>query len=181
MPGMRVVFIGLCLGVGSLAPALAADKTALKVKPGLWEMTVDNETSGRPPIPAEVLARLPPEQRAQIEAQLQQMTPPKHQVKKQCVTQKTLDSGFAEMEKMSEGNCTRTVVANTATLLEGRVQCTGAGNVSGSYRFEARTPETLAGTSDMTTSDGTNTMKMKYNVKGKWLGSDCGDVEPDED
>lgn len=179
MPGMRVVFIGLCLGVGSLAPALAADKTALKVKPGLWEMTVDNETSGRPPVPAEALARLPPEQHAQIEAQLQQLTPPKHQVKKQCVTQKTLDRGFEKMERMGEGNCTRTVVANTATLLEGRVQCKGAANVSGSYRFEAGSPEAVVGTSDMTTSDGTHTMKMKYDIKGKWLGSDCGAVQPE--
>lgn len=180
MLGKRVVFIGICLIGGSLMPAAAQDKTALKVKPGLWEMTSDNETSGMPAIPAEALASLPPEQRAQIEAQLKQLRPPQHEVKKQCVTQKTLDRGFEKMEKMGEGNCTRTVVANTATLLEGRVQCKGAGNVSGSYRFEARTPEVVVATSDMTTSDGTHTMKMQHKTNGKWLDSNCGDVRPED-
>jgi len=51
MLGMRVASLGLCLGVASLVPALAADNTPLKVKPGLWEMTSDSERSGMPPIP----------------------------------------------------------------------------------------------------------------------------------
>jgi len=40
----------------------------LNVKTGLWEMTV--QLHGLPPIPNDALARLPPAQRAKMEAML---------------------------------------------------------------------------------------------------------------
>ena len=182
MPGMRVVFIGLCLGVGALAPALAADKTALKVKPGLWEVTSEDAMSGVPPIPTETLAQLPPEQRAQLEAQMKAMAsrPPRRDVSKQCLTQKMLDRSFPDLEEMTKGECTRTVASSTPTLQEGRIQCPGQSEDSGAYRFEARNPESVIGTWDMIVTDGVRTMTTKYTTQAKWLGADCGDVKPED-
>ena len=44
--------------------SFAADHaTPLNVQPGLWETTSVTERSGMPPIPADALAKMPPEQR----------------------------------------------------------------------------------------------------------------------
>ncbi|HEX7968886.1 MAG TPA: DUF3617 domain-containing protein [Stellaceae bacterium] len=171
---MRVVFIGICLGAGPLVPAIAADDTPLNVKPGLWEMTSEGASSGAPPIPAEALARMSPEQRAQLEAAMKEAMSKQQQrrVAKKCVTQKDIARGFADMDKMGQG-CTRTVKSSSSTLQEGSVQCSGPTQASGTYRFEARSPESVVATWDMTMSDGSHTMKMKNNIQGKWLGSDC--------
>jgi hypothetical protein len=61
------VKINVSLGFAFLfcGAAWAADNVQpLDVKLGLWESTTTMEHSGAPPIPAEVLARLSPEQRA---------------------------------------------------------------------------------------------------------------------
>ena len=178
MLSMRVASLGLWLSVGSLVPALAADNTPLKVKPGLWEMTSDSEHSGMPPIPPEALAKMSPEQRAKLEAAMKGSMGPQHRVMKHCVTQEDIDRGFEKMDKMGQGQCTQTVVSSTATVREGRFQCSGSGNSSGTYRFEARSPESVVANWNMTMSNGANAMTMKNDMQGKWLGADCGDVKP---
>ena len=181
MPGIRVVSLTLCLGVAAALPALAADNTPLKVKPGLWEMTSDSERSGAPPIPPEALARMSPEQRAKFEAALQQSMGPKHRVAKHCVTQANIDKGFEKMEHMGGDNCTQTVTSSTSTLRAGSFACTGREAASGTYRFEARNPESVAANWDVTMSNGGKDMKMKSVMQGKWLGSDCGSVKPNDE
>jgi hypothetical protein len=82
------------LSLAAMVPALAADNTPFKVKPGLWETNAEIERSGVPPIPPEVLARLTPEQRAKLD---QQPTGPHHSVSKRCLTQTDVDKGFEPM------------------------------------------------------------------------------------
>jgi Protein of unknown function (DUF3617) len=178
MLGLRVALLALWLGAAALAPALAADNTPLAVKPGLWEMTSDSEHSGAPPIPPEALAKLTPEQRQKFEAAMKGAMGPQHHVMKHCMTQADIDKGF-EPDRMGQGKCTQNVTASTATLREGSFTCAGRGgeNSSGSYHFEARSPEAVAGTWDMTMNGSGNTMKMKSTMQGKWLGGDCGDTK----
>src|SRR5580704_3441380 len=67
----REVFRGLCLtaGLGLFASgACMAAGVSLDVKPGLWEIKTSGSASGMPQIPPEALAKLPPEQRAIVEA-----------------------------------------------------------------------------------------------------------------
>jgi len=59
---LAILVGGFCISAGQ------ADPVTLNVRPGLWEMMVLGEGSGMPPIPAEALARLTPEQRAKFEA-----------------------------------------------------------------------------------------------------------------
>jgi hypothetical protein len=166
------------LGLVSMLPALAADNTPVKVKPGLWEITADIEHSGVPPLPPEVLARLTPEQRAKLEQH--QQAGPHHSVTKRCITQADVDKGFEPMAGMERANCTRTVTSSTPTLRAGRLVCTGEPSGAGNYRFEARSAEAIVGNWDATMSRGDKAMTMKGAMQGKWLGSDCGDVKPRE-
>ena len=65
---MRSKFL-LSLIIFSSPTFWAADKlTPLNIKEGLWEMTVTHSMTGMPAIPPETLAKMPPEQRARIEA-----------------------------------------------------------------------------------------------------------------
>jgi hypothetical protein len=175
MLGMRVLLLALWLSVGSIASALAADNTPLKVKPGLWEITSDNEHSGAPPIPPEELAKLSPEQREKVAAAMKGTMGPQHRVEKHCVTQADIDKGFERM--MGGGRCTQKVTSSSATLREGSFTCTGEGNASGTYRFEARSAESVVGNFNMAMTHGANTMTVKSTMQGKWLGADCGDVK----
>src|SRR5882724_1490051 len=65
----RTLIIGLvCL---SSAAVWAGGKfQPLDVKTGLWETTTTNTHSGEMPLPAELLDRLTPEQRARMEARM---------------------------------------------------------------------------------------------------------------
>jgi len=177
MLGIRVVLFTLCLGVAAVLPSLAADDTPLAVKPGLWEMTTDSQNSGAPPIPQEMLDKMPPEQRAKVEAAIQQSMGPRHRVDKHCVTQAEIDKGFEKMERMSRGDCTQTVASSSSTLREGSFACSGAQTATGIYRFEASNPESVVVTWDMTMANGGKAMKMKIAMLGKWLGADCGSVK----
>ena len=178
MPNRRLVLLTYCLGLVAALPALAADNTPLNVKPGLWEMTSDIEHSGTPPIPPEALAQLSPEQRAQLEAAMQQSMAPQHRVMKHCVTQADIDKGFDEMEHLGHGKCTQNVASRTSTLRAGTFSCTGDETMSGTYRFEAPSPEAMVAHWDMTMGNGDKTMKMKSVTAAKWLGADCGDLKP---
>jgi hypothetical protein len=51
---------------------------------------------------------------------------------------------------------------------------------SGTCRFEARNPESVVATWDVTMSNGGKAMNMKSAMRGKWLGPDCGSVKPNE-
>jgi len=175
---MRLVKIALCFGVAGALPALAADNTPLNVKPGLWETTLDSERSGTPPIPPEALAKMSPEQRAKLEAAIQQSLGPQHRVAKRCVTQADIDKGFEGMERMGHGNCTQNVTSSTSSLRAGSFSCTGAQTTSGTYRVEARRPDSVVANWDVTVGNGDKAMKMKSVMQGKWLGADCGSLKP---
>lgn len=70
-------------------PAARAD--SLKAKPGAWEMTFTTQSSGML-VPPDVLAAMPPEQRAKVEQSMQARAgkPTIHSVKT-CITKEDLD------------------------------------------------------------------------------------------
>src|SRR5438045_3135799 len=100
----RSFLLGLGATVGSIVLAQAADP-AFDVKTGLWELTSTGSMSGAPPIPAEALARMTPEQRAQMEAAMQAAIARNNQphVSKSCMTQRQLEKApnFAESHDQS--------------------------------------------------------------------------------
>jgi hypothetical protein len=89
----------ISLAFGALGSAHAQIKVEpLNVKTGLWEATMTTTTSGAAPIPAELLSRLTPEQRAKMEegAKVKASFASKTRTitSKSCVTREQLEKGF---------------------------------------------------------------------------------------
>jgi hypothetical protein len=170
---LRLAVIGL--GLAPLA-APAADRIA--ARPGLWEFTHQNSNTGAPPIPAEVLAKLPPDTLAKMQAQMQH---PATVSNRSCITAQDLDRGFNPDDRPNS-RCKNTVLSHSSTALEIAIDCADLGKEHGSghgtAKFQTAGPEAMTGTIDMTIKVGEQTMTHHSQVSGRWLGADCGDVKP---
>lgn len=162
---------------GFLLVALqAAAETPLAVNAGLWEIVSQRESGGMPQISPEALANMPPEQRAKIESALENQNKP--HVSKTCLTAEQLQRGFTLGDKKSLESCKKTVLKSTAKVLDVRIECAGERTTVGNIHYEAVNPETMNAVIDLVMSNGEKSMTMKNNMRGKWLGADCGDVKP---
>ena len=165
-----------------LLPALALAAEHPSIKPGLWEFTHESDSTGQTPVPEDVLARPPPEARARLEASHQSGGALSHS-SKQCITPKSEEHMF---DDTAHGACTHTLISQTATSMEMHMECKGKGTgamaagSSGTLKWRLLNPETLQGTVDMMSVIGPRTMNHTIEIKGKWLGADCGDVKPHE-
>lgn len=166
---------GAVSGILLFAFAVVAE-TPLAVKPGLWEIVSQRDTSGMPQIPPEALANMPPEQRAKIEQALENQKKP--HVSKTCLTDEQLSRGFTLGHKESLQSCNKKVLKSTSKVLDVRIECAGERTTVGTIHYEAVNPETMSANINLETSDGTRSMTMKNDMHGKWLGADCGGVAP---
>lgn len=170
----RIALLACCC----TAPlAVAADK--LDVKPGLWEITSSHNISGIPPMPKEWAGKVTPEQRAAMEAAFRKEAEkgPQTETERECITAKDAEKPF----DIGEKDCTQTVVRTTRTTQEVRLSCKGEMKGSGVMRVTTLTPETMTGTLDLQLGDGKDAMKVKSDLKGRWLGPDCGDENEGDD
>jgi len=173
---MRTIMAGLVM-LSSVAVWGADKLQPLNVKTGLWETTTTRITSGEIPIPAEVLARLTPEQRARMEARMKANSAEKTRTNttKSCMTKEKLEKApFSEEEK----ECTRTIVASTSNKAEVKFACDKADTkVNGTIHVETLNPENVKGSANATMTGGGHTMTTSGTFTSKWLGSNCGGVE----
>jgi hypothetical protein len=166
---MRAIVYAGVAAAGLVAVAARADSPALNVKTGLWEMTL--HVTGLT-IPEEQLARLPPEQRAKVQAMLGEAAQA-HTVKT-CLTQEKLARGVFGPDA-SHPECKRSVTGNTGNAFDMQVECTLAdGAVSSTMHVEAPDPQTMKGKTVMTRA---NQPPMTSTVDGRWLAADCGDTK----
>ena len=166
-----------CLGLlfVTCAGAIAADITPLNVKPGEWETTIVSQGSGAAAAAAirpEILAQMPPEQRAKMEAALKQASQPRITVVRRCVKKDDVNKAMAL--GTTRANCKETLVSSSSTKQEIHVECSEKGATSTStVRVEAQNPETikidmLVGvTMNGQTTNTTNT------ATSKWIGAMC--------
>lgn len=170
----------LVLGILCAAALWAADTVQpLDVKLGLWETTVTHESSGAPPIPPEVLAKISPEQRAKMEAmwKARQAQGPQTETRKSCLTKEQLNKA-AWLDDTKDENCTKTVVSSTPRHLEAKLECTrGAMKQSGTFTVDAVDSTSAKGVVHMVMSGGGNTMNANSTFTSKWIGASCGDVK----
>ena len=174
----RIFTIGTALTCGAALACLAA-APKLDVRTGLWEVTSVGETSGMPPIPAEALARMTPQQRTQFEVQMKAAMEAsnKPDVRKVCVTDRTLERGM-DLNDRQRATCKRSVLASMASVMDVRMECTGSEKSTGTFHFQALDRQTMHGNFNMVVADGANSMTIKRTIDGKWLGADCGTVKP---
>jgi hypothetical protein len=168
----------LALIVFSSLTLWAADKiTPLNVKEGLWEMTVTHSVSGMPSMPTispDALAKMPPEQRARVEAMMQ--GGPSTDVRKECITKEKLEKNSAFSN--NRGDCTRTVVNSTGSKLEVKVHCEEKQTTTdGTLVLEALSSDGVKGTMHSVTNSHGRTMNMDFTFSSKYLGPACGDVK----
>jgi hypothetical protein len=171
------ILLGLIFTVAN--PIWAADKAQpLNVKVGLWEVTTTATHSGEMPLPADLLAKLTPEQRAKMEQRMKANSSgsTKSTTRKSCMTKEKLDKGSAFDE--DKQNCTRTIVTSSSSKLDMRVQCDEDGvKNDGTFLVEALSSESVKGTVHLTARGGDHTFNMASTFTAKWIGPVCGDVK----
>lgn len=174
----------LALGAMAFIPLIAsADK--INIKTGLWEMATNTDLAGltmgaMPSVPPDILAKMPPEQRARIESTMASRAPGGGMTNRSCVTEKDLERGL-KPETGKEQSCKVDSVKTTGSTQEMHVSCTSAhGNSTGVFKMTATSRESFDGTMEMNINVQNRPMTMKMTLKGKWLGADCGEVKPRE-
>lgn len=169
---MRTILCGLILLI-SMTVVAANKLQPLNVKVGLWEVTQTITSSGQVPIPADVLAKMTPEQRAKVEQQLKNNS--RTTLRKSCLTKEKLekDPGFSD-----NPNCTWTVLTSTGSKMNVRGVCADHGIKDRvSLQAEALSPESVKGSSHGTVSAGDRTLTMNMTFAAKWLGASCGNLK----
>jgi Protein of unknown function (DUF3617) len=156
------------------------------IKPALWEATMTTEMQGMPAQPAmppmseEQLAKIPPAQRAQIEAMMKGrggLGSPQTTTTKVCHTRESLANaqGFAR----PNSGCTSKVTSVSAAKMVVHMDCTGQFKGSGDMTVERVDSEHSKGNFVMKT-EGEHSVTMKMSFTSRFLSSDCGDVKPVE-
>jgi Protein of unknown function (DUF3617) len=158
----------------------AVDPVPLDVKFGLWETTIANQSDMSAMLPPEMLAKLTPAQRAQLEGSMQGRGGRGMSASKHCITKETINEAFlaANRGNSREMKCTQTFVTSTSSKMVMHMECTSETmKTSSEIQVEAIDREHTKG-SFVTTSAGASGRagNMKMEMTSKWLGPDCGDV-----
>ena len=135
-------------------------------------------TSGEMPIPAELLSKLTPEQRARMERKMKDNSGEKTRtlMYKTCETKEKIEDGLESVNE--QGKCSRTVVNSTGSVIEVRITCADElMNTNGTLRFEALSPESIKGSSQMNATGGGHAMSVHVSFSAKWIGPVCSKTE----
>jgi hypothetical protein len=165
--------IALCL-----TAVIAAQAPMMDVKFGLWEITTKTNLGGAMPQMPKMsdadLAKLPPAQRAQIEAMMKTAAGAPTTIK-QCLTKEKYEKNSFAQQRPNQ-NCTQTITKNTRTVLEANVVCTSPAS-SGTVHMEAASPTSYQGTVKSKSTERGREIEITIDMSGKWLAADCGDVK----
>jgi len=168
------IIVGLIF-ITSLA-VWAADKVQpLNVKVGLWDVTTTATTSGEISIPAGLLEKLTPQQRARVEERTNARTSEASRVttRKYCLTRERLDQGVTFGE--DRRSCTRSVVASTRNKLEMRIECVRQSQdmkSEGTVQVETIDSEKVKGSVRLTVS-GDRAAVSTSTFTARWIGPIC--------
>jgi Protein of unknown function (DUF3617) len=166
-----LVLLCLC----SKALRADGDITPLDVKTGLWESTTVMNMGGLPPIPQEMLDKMTPEQKAQLDAAMKAQQG-KPTITKHCVTKEDLN----KKDLFDEGNknCTRTIATSSSRKLVMNMECVNENmKTTGTIHLEASDSENVTGKVDMAATGNGRTMNLSSVITAKYLGSACGDIK----
>jgi hypothetical protein len=164
----------------------AQDIKPFDAKLGLWESTSSMEIGGMPAMPAmtipqDALDKMPPAQRAQVEAMMKGRGSgsPRTTTTKFCLDRDSLRNAFYNSDK----SCTTKLVSSTSSTQQIHVECTrGNTKSTGDLTLERVDAEHMKGTGVFKSAGDASTagrsMDMKVTFSNKWVSADCGDVKP---
>lgn len=154
----------------------AADITPLNVKLGQWESSTTSQTTGQPPIPQEMLDKIPPEARAKMEERMKANRTPTTMVRKSCLKKEDLDKAMTF--GADDQACTRTVLTSSSSKEEVRIECNrGGSKQTGMMRIEAADSEHVKGAFQMAVAAGGRAMNINTTFTAKWLGPTCSEKD----
>jgi Protein of unknown function (DUF3617) len=187
---------------------LQAESVKINMKPGLWENTFSLAGDSGKKMEAmysdqmkqamaqmkEQFAKMPPEQRKQMEAMMAQtgmkvegdaMTFKNGQVQvsegkstvKSCITQAQIDRG--EMPDPDD-NCKATLTQTSKNTIKSKMVCEGENSSVGESDITFHSPQHYTGSGKMTQTINGKPQMIETSMEGKWLSADCGDVLPEE-
>ncbi|MBV9181179.1 MAG: DUF3617 domain-containing protein [Acidobacteria bacterium] len=164
---------GMLVLLWSIAADAAEGGQPLNVKVGLWETTMTVTTSGAMPVPAELMARLTPAQRAKVEEQMRLSgEKTRTSTHKTCLSKQDLEKGpnFGQ-----EGNqCSQLVVNSSSRRLVMRFSCQrGETNATGKITVEALSPRSVKGAAQSNINSGGHTRTTRSTFTSKWIAAGC--------
>lgn len=167
-----------CLTIVVPAACLAQDIKPMDVKLGLWETSSKTDMPGMPAslpqIPEDALAKMPPEQRARIEAMMKGRGAPGTMTTKSCLTREVLERSLGFQNDKS---CTYKVTSSSPSKQQAHVECDrGQVHTTGDLTLERVDAEHVKGSMVMKPSVGTGDIKVSFDTR--WISSDCGSVKP---
>lgn len=150
---------------------------SLNVRLGAWDISITTQTSGSL-IPPDLLAKMPPEQRAKIEQSMQARSgKPMTHTSKECVTQEDLDQNRIIKEQREEDGelqCSTRVISKSSSTLVIERTCPAPRASTSQMAMEAKTPESIVGSLDITRP---GSGKVHVDIKGRWLGASCAEIK----
>jgi hypothetical protein len=172
---MRVHVAAVCSGLLIACAASGADR--LNIRPGEWEITSKTQMSGAF-LPNETLAKMTPQQRAQLEASMREQAN-REEVERECVTEKEIQQPFggADLEK---NDCRQSMVQTSRTTQEVRFVCTGERKGSGVLKLNAPDPKRMTATVELRGGEGAETYLIRTQMSGRWLSDQCEEEDEDD-
>jgi len=176
----------LCVAVAFAAPAFA--DSLLGLKPGLWEVKpvktvidgVDNSaqiSQAMANMQAQ-MASMPPEQRAKMEAMMQQHGVTMNQsgvIGQVCMTQDMVNRKSVPVGK--DGKCEPSYTQGGATT-SFTYNCQNNGVTSSGKGSITHTGDLLSIVSDGTNTAASGTHTTHFEMQMRYLGADCGNIKP---
>ena len=194
---MRTYFKGACMKntlvaftLLSLSTIAAIPACAQTVKPGLWEIQNSmgkgwgKAMAGIEANNKKMMAAMSAEARkemAAVEAENAGRTryTDDHIIVKACITKEQV-ANISKMLPPPQGNCTEQRSPMIAGVMKIDHKCTNpASTGSTTLRLRGDTGFDMEGTSSMTVQGQRHT--TNGTTSGKWLGANCGKIEPDTD
>ncbi|MGH7744723.1 MAG: DUF3617 domain-containing protein [Candidatus Dormibacteria bacterium] len=147
------------------------------MKTGLWQDTMTTTSTGSMGIPPDLAARMTPEQKAQYEAAMGQLTNgvPRTITYKKCVKAEDLNKDpFSDPEE----KCTWTTLTSTGSsgVAQGTciVQFGGeTGKMDLNIKYQLPNSETVQGSGPIALTINGHTVNSKGNFSGAWQGATC--------
>jgi hypothetical protein len=161
------------------SPMMPLDALAdsFNAKLGAWDISTTTQSTGTL-VPPDLLAKMPPERRAQFEASMKARSgKPQTFSTQECLTKEDLDQNrIIEQEEEEEEDgvqCKTTVVSKSSSKLVLERTCPAPHPFTSHSTFEAKSPETLVGSVDITRP---GSGKIHVDIKGRWVGASCENI-----
>ena len=164
----------ILLTLGAIPACAAAQYHPLNVKTGQWQTTVQVSSGGSIALPSAEMAKLNPEQRAQVEAAMKQASRPKTttRVNQDCLTADELNKGTPF--KPDNKQCTQKVLNSTSSKLNLEQDCTEESMTTKTVMsLEATSPEQVKGRGTVTVTSEGHTFTSNIAFTSQWLSPAC--------